>query len=450
MSDLVMTPVSGKRGINDFLEVPFALYKDDPNWVAPLYLERYDHLNPKKNPYFKHAEAQLFVASRGGKPVGRISAQLCQLHQARYQDKAGQFGFFECEDNDETARALFNAAAGWLKGKGMDKMRGPYNFSINDEMGLLVDGYDTPPNMFMGHGLPRYPAMVERLGFAKAKDVIAYYTNHTGDYPPVLKRISQRALKSGEVKLRPLERKHLKRDIRIIMDIFNDAWSENWGFVPFTEDELEKLGNDMKLLVTDDYVVIAELNGEPVARLARLSRPLVVATASAYHLRRLRRTLPDWQAVWLPNGSPGLPLESRWRPPETPNPRIIGHTLFNKGGDIAFAASALAARTRPGLTVDWARPDAGRIPPAFVPDGLPIRAHQLVDPYGFVAGASVVLAPLRLSCGTNVYPNVLIEAMASGVPLLTSDLRTHRELVGHEAADALVPDFRPETWARRS
>ncbi|MFO1034685.1 MAG: dATP pyrophosphohydrolase [Hyphomicrobiales bacterium] len=265
MSDLVMTPVSGKRGINDFLEVPFALYKDDPNWVAPLYLERYDHLNPKKNPYFKHAEAQLFVASRGGKPVGRISAQLCQLHQARYQDKAGQFGFFECEDNDETARALFNAAAGWLKGKGMDKMRGPYNFSINDEMGLLVDGYDTPPNMFMGHGLPRYPAMVERLGFAKAKDVIAYYTNHTGDYPPVLKRISQRALKSGEVKLRPLERKHLKRDIRIIMDIFNDAWSENWGFVPFTEDELEKLGNDMKLLVTDDYVVIAELNGEPVA-----------------------------------------------------------------------------------------------------------------------------------------------------------------------------------------
>jgi hypothetical protein len=265
MSTVTVTPVTDKKGINAFLEVPFGLYKDDPNWVAPLFLERYDHLNPKKNPYFKHAEAQLFVAYRDGKPVGRISAQSCRMHQERHRDGAGQFGFFECEDNDETAQALFAAAASWLKARGLKSMRGPYNFSINDEMGLMVDGYDTPPNMMMGHGLRRYPAQVERLGFTKAKDVIAYYTDHAGDFPPVLRRISQRALKSGDVKLRIMDRKHLARDISIIMDIFNDAWSENWGFVPFTQDELTKLGNDMKLLITDDYVVIAEYQGEPVA-----------------------------------------------------------------------------------------------------------------------------------------------------------------------------------------
>lgn len=191
------------------------------------------------------------------------------------------------------------------------------------------------------------------------------------------------------------------------------------------------------------------LNGEHLARLARFSRPMAVATASSYHLRRLRTALPDWPAVWLPNGSPDLPLETRWQPPSAPNPRMIGHALFNKGGDLGFAAAAIAAPTRPSLTVDWARPDTGRVPPDFIPPGLQVRTHQLVDPYAFLAEASVVLAPLRLSCGTNVYPNVIIEAMAAGVPVLTSDLPAHRELVGQAAADALVPDFRPQTWADR-
>jgi hypothetical protein len=193
----------------------------------------------------------------------------------------------------------------------------------------------------------------------------------------------------------------------------------------------------------------AVLNGEHLARLASPGRRIALATASQYHLGRLRRVLPRWPAVWLPNGSPDLPLEDRWQPPASPTPRLIGHALFNKGGDLAFAAAALVAKQRPDLSMDWARPDSGRIPSDFIPVGLRVRTHQLVDPYSFLAESSVVLVPLRLSCGTNVFPNVLIEAMSVGAPVLTSDLPAHRELLGPQTADALVPDFEPDTWAAR-
>lgn len=193
----------------------------------------------------------------------------------------------------------------------------------------------------------------------------------------------------------------------------------------------------------------ALLNGEQVARLSTPARPVTLATASRHHLNRIRKVLPSWPAVWLPNGSPDLPLEDRWRQPVDPNPRVIGHALFNKGADLAFAAAALVTRNHPSLTVDWARPDTGPPPPDFVPPGLAITTHQLVDPYSFLAESSVVMTPLRLSCGTNVFPNVIIEAMSVGAPLLTSDLPAHRELLGPDATDALVPDFQPATWAAR-
>lgn len=249
----------------DFLRVPFPLYRHDPNWVAPLFLERLDHLDSNKNPYFKHADAQLFTAWRNGIAVGRISAQVDTLRQQRYNDGLGQFGFFDCEDSQETADALISSASTWLKDRSCKGLQGPYSFSINDEMGLLIKGFDAPPNMMMGHGQPHYAKLMDSAGFHKAKDVIAYRTDDTGQLPPLLLKIYRRALLRGDIRLRPLDKGRIDSEIAIIMDIFNDAWSENWGFVPFTAEELKKLGQDMKMLVAGGYIVIAEYKGEPAA-----------------------------------------------------------------------------------------------------------------------------------------------------------------------------------------
>jgi hypothetical protein len=267
---LKIKEVLDKQGQKDFLQVPFPLYASDPHWVAPLFIERFDHLNTKKNPYFEHAEAALFVAYREGRPVGRISAQKDALRLKHHADGAGQFGFFECEDRQETANALFDSAAGWLRARGLASMQGPFNFSINDEMGLLVAGYDSPPNMMMGHARPYYLGLLERAGFAKLRDVVAYRNGDAGELPPLLKKIYDRAMASGDISFRPLDLKQIDRDIAIIMDIFNDAWSNNWGFVPFTAAELGKLGKDLKMLVTGDYVSIASYRGEPAAMVVTL------------------------------------------------------------------------------------------------------------------------------------------------------------------------------------
>ena len=258
-------PVEGKADLRAFLDLPFRLYENDPNWVAPLYLERHEHLDRKKNPYFRHAEAVLFLAFKGSKPVGRISAQACRLRGERYGDGVGQFGFLEAEDDPAVFQALFDAAAFWLAARGLTRMQGPYSFSINDEMGLLIEGFDTPPSMMMGHALPYYAQRLEEQGFAKAKDVIAYNYEDKGEIPRTLKAAHDRALANPDVKVRPLDKKRLMRELEIIVSIANDAWSDNWGFVPWTQEEMTALGNNLKMLVTGDYIAIAEYKGEPAA-----------------------------------------------------------------------------------------------------------------------------------------------------------------------------------------
>lgn len=265
MSGIVVSEVRDKKGKRDFLDVPFPLYRHDPNWVAPLYLERFEHLDPKKNPYFQHADVQLFVAYRDGKPVGRISAQHDRLRLEHHRDNTGQFGFFESENDPAVAAALFAAAQAWLKARGLTRVQGPFNFSINDELGMLVNGFERKPNMMMGHALPYYQNLMAANGFSKAKDLIAYYTDDLGPLPPLLQRVTKRAMATGDIVIRPLDKTQIKRDIGIVMDIFNDAWSHNWGFVPFTAAELEKLANDMKMLVHGDYVAIVTYKGENAA-----------------------------------------------------------------------------------------------------------------------------------------------------------------------------------------
>lgn len=262
---ITVRPVSGKADLKAFLDVPFGLYQKDPNWVAPLYVERFEHFDPKKNPYFQHADVALFLAFKSDKPVGRISAQICRLRSQRYQDGAGQFGFLEAENDPAVFAALTGAAADWLKQRGMKTMQGPFNFSINDEMGLLIDGFDTPPSMMMAHALPHYAERLEQLGFAKAKDVIAYDYEDTGELPRTLKVAHARALANPDITVRPLDKKKLMQELEIIVSISNDAWSENWGFVPWTQEEMTALGNNLKMLVTGDYIAIAEYKGKPAA-----------------------------------------------------------------------------------------------------------------------------------------------------------------------------------------
>ncbi len=264
MSDLSVKEVTDKKDIRDFLEVPFVTYANDPNWVAPLFFERKEHLDPKKNPYFQHADVKLFVTYRGGKPVGRISAQDDRLRLEIHKDNRGLFGFFDSVDDPAVATALTSAAEDWLKSRGRSGVLGPFNFSINEEMGLLVDGFGTPPNAMMPHGRPHYASLLEEQGFSKAKDVIAYHYT-LGPQPAILQKVVKRAMASGDFSVRPVNIKDMKNEIRLIRDIFNDAWSANWGFVEWTEAELDKLGKDLKLLVNGNFGYIASYRGEPAA-----------------------------------------------------------------------------------------------------------------------------------------------------------------------------------------
>lgn len=264
-SDITVRPVSGKAGRKQFLDVPFSIYGRDSNWVAPLYLERLEHLDPAKNPYFEHAEAQLFVATRGGRPVGRISAQLCRLRSERYKDATGQFGFIEAVDDPAVFAALADAAAEWLKQRGCTRMLGPFSFSINDETGLLIDGFDTPPNMMMGHALPYYGARLEEQGFGKAKDVIAYIYDGNTPVPRGIETTLRKAMETFDISVRPFNKKDLSRELDIIISIFNDAWSQNWEFVPFTKGEIELLGKNLKMLVANEFISIASYKGEPAS-----------------------------------------------------------------------------------------------------------------------------------------------------------------------------------------
>lgn len=264
MSDLSVKEVTDKKDIRNFLEVPFVTYANDPNWVAPLFFERKEHLDPKKNPYFQHADVKLFVAYGGGKPVGRISAQDDRLRLEIHKDNRGLFGFFDSVDDPAVAAALTGAAEDWLKSRGRSGVLGPFNFSINEEMGLLIDGFGTPPNAMMPHGRPHYASLLEEQGFSKAKDVIAYHYT-LGPQPAILQKVVKRAMASGDFSVRPVNIKDMKNEIRLIRDIFNDAWSANWGFVEWTEAELDKLGKDLKLLVNGNFGYIASYKGEPAA-----------------------------------------------------------------------------------------------------------------------------------------------------------------------------------------
>ena len=269
MTDVRVVPVESRRDLKAFIDLPKAIFARDPQWVAPLDVERRMHLG-KHNPYFEHAEAQLFLATRGDRPVGRISAQVDRLHLERYGDGTGQFGFLDAVDDASVFATLLGTAETWLRSKGIGRVQGPFSFSINDESGLLVRGFDKPPAIMMGHALPYYGAHVEAAGYSKAKDLIAYEYDLHNAVPRGLSSVAAKAQASGRLKVRPLSKRNLERDLDIIIDIFNDAWSTNWNFVPMTPAEIKNLGSVLKLLVDERHVAIASLNEEPAAMIVSL------------------------------------------------------------------------------------------------------------------------------------------------------------------------------------
>ena len=257
---LRIVPVSGKADLAEFIRLPAAIFKDDPHWIAPLFLERKIHLSPKHNPYFQHAKSQAWLAWRGDVAVGRISAQIDQMHLAQHHDATGFFGMLDAEDNQETFAALITTAEQWLAEQGMRRVRGPFNLSINEETGLLIDGFADPPVFMMSHALPYYRERIEQCGYHKAADTLAYLIKPNFVAPPVMQRLLKMA--SERVTVRTLDRSRFDEEIMLLRDIFNDAWSENWGFVPFTEAEFKELGQNLKFLLHDEYIQIAEVDGE--------------------------------------------------------------------------------------------------------------------------------------------------------------------------------------------
>lgn len=255
-------PVEGRQYFNQFLRLPWSVYRDDPAWIPPLFFERKMHLS-KHNPYFQHAEVQTWIARRKGQTLGRISAQIDQLHLKRYDDSTGFFGFIEAEDDAAVFAALFNTAENWLHSRGMARVRGPFSFSINEECGLLVEGFDSPPAIMMGHARPYYGPQICAQGYEGIQDLLAYQIKTDFTVPIELDRLATRL--GRRVKLRPLNWKNLQQDLAIIKDIFEDAWAQNWGFTPFTDAEFIELGKNLKLLVPGEFVRIAEVDGEPAA-----------------------------------------------------------------------------------------------------------------------------------------------------------------------------------------
>jgi len=259
---LRVVPVEGRRGLRQFIRLPWSIYRDDPAWVPPLLMERHQHLS-SRNPFFEHAKWKFWLAYRGATPVGRISAQIDQLHLKRYEDSTGFFGLLEAEDEAETFRVLMNTAETWLRDQGMRRVLGPFNLSINQECGLLVEGFDTPPMVMMGHARPYYSSRVEENGYRKEKDLLAYRIESDFELTRAMRALIKRA--AGKVSIRSLRKERFSEELDILQDIFEDAWSENWGFVPFTKAEFKHLGQNLKHLVHTEYVQIAEVEGAPDA-----------------------------------------------------------------------------------------------------------------------------------------------------------------------------------------
>ncbi len=291
MTDLQIIPVADQSGEKEFIEFPYRLYRNDPAWVPPLRSDVRELLDRKKNPFFDHARMQLFLAKRNGKTIGRISAHIDDLALAQPPEQGmgpgvGNFGMLEAED-EASAHALIAAAEDWLRDQGMTRALGPLSLSIWDEPGLLTKGHDHSPTVMMGHHKAAYENWVETAGYRPVKQLSTWELDIAQDFPPLIERIIQSGERSSRIHVRKVDKSKFDEEAAIILNILNDAWSDNWGYVPLTDREIAYAGKKLKPIVKEDLIRIAELEGRPVAfmmTLPDLNEPLKGLNGSLWPL----------------------------------------------------------------------------------------------------------------------------------------------------------------------
>lgn len=256
--------VRSKKDWKDFLYLPWNIYKGNQYWVPPLLSEVKETLDNQRNPFWKHARREVFLARKDGKPAGRIVAIVDDNHNNIHQEKTGFFGFFECINEYTVAQSLYDIAKKWCKINGMDTLRGPVNPSMNDECGLLIEGFDKPPTVMMPYTQPYYLELVERYGFQKAKDLYALLKKSEDGIPERIQRIVEVTKKKTGVKIRPFNMRYFDRDAQILKEIYNSAWEKNWGFVPMTDKEMDLTAKKLKQFAEPELILFAEIDDKSV------------------------------------------------------------------------------------------------------------------------------------------------------------------------------------------
>jgi hypothetical protein len=261
---VTIRPLVTKKDKKQFVDFAWEVYKDDPHWVPPLKDEVHGLITPGKNPWFEHGKAQLWLAERGGKVVGRISAQVDELVQEHMEKGTGNWGFLDALD-EEAAHVLIATAEDWLRAQGMKQSLGPISLSIWDEPGLEIEGFDEDPTAMMGHHRPEYQGWIESAGYAKAKDLLTYEVDIAHWDDPKINRLIRMGENNPHIRIRQVDKSKFNQEARIILNILNDAWSSNWGYVPLTEAEIAYAGKKLKPIIYNELVRVAEIDGEPVA-----------------------------------------------------------------------------------------------------------------------------------------------------------------------------------------
>ena len=264
MSSLTIRPVASKADRKAFVDFAWDVYRDDPAWIPPLKDEVHGLLSPRKNPWFEHARAELFFAERGGRVVGRISAQVDDLVLDQMGAGTGQWGMFEALDGEAAAELIKNAE-GWLREQGMTRALGPFSLSIWDEPGLEIEGSEEPPTAMMAHHRPEYRQWIEAAGYEKAKDLITYALDITNWHDPLIDRLIAAGERNPRIRIRTVDKSRFDEEARLILNLLNDAWSNNWGYVPLTEAEIAYAGKKLKPIIFEELVRVAEVDGEAVA-----------------------------------------------------------------------------------------------------------------------------------------------------------------------------------------